>query len=563
MFKPSRGGVRPLYLRGYRVGDYDIKLNDPSPELAVKIHDFRVESRKVVGVYGECRIVYENNVQLPAFKVDPSYVWNKVAACVHRFGTKMPRPAAGARDFVDFARFFILFHFDSLQLTELFTTEEWLEHTDYTTLRKKELLALRRETNYVSEKDLVSQSFIKDEVYNEVKQPRAINSPSDRTKAFVGALFHSIDKKTFSTKWFVKGTNPKLWPKMLAELLGDNKVISSDYTSFEAHHDTIYSYVIYFWVLHMCRNVASNNMKRLVARMMLGTNLTKFKGVTAQIVRRLMSGSMWTSSANGMLNLLLSAYLCARSINPVAPPEYLAANIDDYFKGKVEGDDAIYVYTDINPALVTQLGIVYKPDVFDHYTKASFCGVVCDPNSLCVITDPIKAIRKFACLNPTMGTTPKRRAALIRAKSLSMLCVYEKCPILSVLAQRTLQLIGYVNVEWVLSVTDQYNRGILREATKFDWRKELVIDDNTRFIMQEKFGVTVSDQLRIEKSIRESNTLIYNIDLSKFQTKMDFDHSLRFISPYCHEDWCTPEPPQKLQQVVVAIGGDKTSGSTD
>lgn len=463
----------------------------------------------------------------------------------------MPKPADGAKDFLDFARCFILFHFESLKPEELLTLDEWLDKTDYTIHRKNELRRMRRENNHISEKDLISKSFIKDEVYNEVKQPRAINSPSDLTKAFVGALFHSIDKKTFATKWFVKGTNPKLWPKMLAELFGDDPVTSTDFTSFEAHHDFMFSYVIYFWALHMCRNVASNNMKRLVARMMLGTNVTKFKGVSASIYRRLMSGSMWTSSANGMLNLVIMAYLNARSIDPIAPAEYLAFHIDRYFRGKVEGDDGICSHVKINPALITTLGIVYKPDVYEHFSQASFCGVVCDSKSLCVITDPIKALRKFACLNPTMGTTPKRRLALIRAKSLSMLCVYEKCPILSVLAQRTLELTGYVNVDWVMSVTDSYNRGILKEATKFDWRKPIEIDGNTRFMMQEKFRVTVAEQLKIEAQIRASQSLVFDIDLSVYQTKTDFDHSYRFISPFLHEDWCTPPPPEKLVNVCV------------
>lgn len=505
----------------------------------------------MVGVYGECKILWENSIQLPAYKTDPSYVWNKVAACVHRFGTKMPRPAQGAKDFVDFARNFILFHFESLKPEELLTLDEWLEKTDYTQVRKEELRKLRRSHNHLTEKDLVSKSFIKDEVYNEVKQPRAINSPSDLTKAFVGPLFYSIDKKTFATKWFVKGTNPKLWPALLAELFGDEKVTSTDFSSFEAHHSGIFAYIVYFWALHMCRNVCSNNMKRLVARMMLGTNVTKFKGVSATILQRLMSGSMWTSSANSVLNLIISAYLNARSSDPLAPAIYLAQNIHLYLRGKFEGDDGIYNYVPINPALITQLGIVYKPDVFEHYSQASFCGVVCDPKSLCVITDPIKALRKFPCLNPDMGTTPKRRAALIRAKALSMLCVYEQCPILSVLAKRVIELVGYVNIDWVMSVTDSYNRGILQEAKSVNWRREIVIDGNTRFMMQEKFGVTIADQIKIESQIKASDSLEFQIDLSAFQKKIDFDFSYRFISPFKFEDWCTPPPPPLLLAPVV------------
>ena len=59
-------------------------------------------------------------------------------------------------------------------------------------------------------------------------------------------------------------------------------------------------------------------LKDLVCYLMGARNECSFKHVHASVDERLMSGALWTSSANGMLNLLLSSYISARTVLPNA-----------------------------------------------------------------------------------------------------------------------------------------------------------------------------------------------------------------------------------------------------
>jgi hypothetical protein len=187
--------------------------------------------------------------------------------------------------FTEYYREFIALAFQPLRDDEVPGFKQWLDHTSYSGARKNALIKLREEILCHDGKHFAVKSFIKDEFYSEPKNPRAINSYTDESKTLLGALFHAIDKKTFATRFFVKGSNPKTWPQRLEELFGNMPVLTTDFSSFEAHHWGALARVPYYWALHMIRDLTRVCFLRdMVAVMMLGVNEVAFNRIRVKCV---------------------------------------------------------------------------------------------------------------------------------------------------------------------------------------------------------------------------------------------------------------------------------------
>lgn len=548
---------RPLCLLGYRVGEFDVDLNEPDPSLSAKYLRVRDQPRRVVAITGRIKVMCGGHSQLGYFVPDLSFPPNKLAASIHRFGCRMPQGDGGVlQDFYRYAMCFLHTHFEPVQRAELCSFDDWLDSCPYSAKRKKELREIREGEWAFREKDLTSKSFLKDEGYDKPKQPRAINSPSDLTKAIVGMFVHSMDKKTFSKKWFVKGINPKMWPELLCRLFLGFRVMTSDFTAFEAHQRGIFSKIIWKWMEHMLSGVAPDYVLRLMKRMVLGTNTIEFNDVTVKVAQRLMSGSMWTSSSNGFMNLLLMSFLACRSLSAL-PPDILAMNVDKFFVGLVEGDDGICRYVEYDERLIVGLGIKFKPDPYDDFNTASFCGVVCDPVTLKIVTDPIKVLRKFQWLNSQSGSKTSRRDALLRAKGLSMLYVYPDAPIVSALAWKTLSLVKRPRKELcddARNSVDYFKRHLVDLGeTERVWSRRPLVPDSSRFIVEKRFGITVSEQLVWEEKIYASTDGVFDIDLSLYCRANDDLWSYRYVlwknrqRPYLERT----TPPPAVEAVLV------------
>lgn len=195
---------------------------------------------------------YSGMPELAPFCWDLRHPFNAIVATTHRFARDMPTPiGSSAADYLAFVDSF-LSRFESCAPGTIPTTMEWLDRTNYGGPRKSELLGLARSTTHVESRHLRCNSFIKLETYPSAsKLPRGINSYSDESKALLGPLFHAVDKKFFSHRFFVKGSNPRAWPQRLKELYGDSKVISTDFTSFESHHQHHFAQAVHKWFRHM------------------------------------------------------------------------------------------------------------------------------------------------------------------------------------------------------------------------------------------------------------------------------------------------------------------------
>jgi len=537
---------------GYECGHYpDIELSRPSDTLAIRVSPAgQVRDTQVVGFaahIGHRQPGLSHPLLVPFIPRQDSRA-NQIAAVIHRVAREKPMPDKKTQeDFREYARVYIQAAWtDTISDEDVQSTFDWLDSSSYSGKRKRSLFNLRKKITQLESSFLKVKCFIKKESYMKPKHARAICSFTDETKVILGPLFKAIDKCTFGldkraregsinnpgSRHFVKGTNPSMWPFKLEELFGDNAVMGTDFTSFEAHHHGVMAYVVYYWYLHMTRKLSSvRPFKNLVAAMMLGKRDMCFKHIRAKLDERLMSGALWTSSANGVLNLLLMSYLNVTSANPQMSPGDRARWAVANFKGLVEGDDGLCLGQDIDYRLVKNLGLDLKFAPSPHYSEAGFCGIVCDPQVKAVLKDPIPVLAKFFVLEANfLGMKRSKILALYRARALSYLCNFSKSPIIASLCHWVLHKTRSIDVGSVLCVVEERTRDFVLDAVKREvWRNREVINDKSREIVANLYGVPVARQLEIERCFDDLDSDILDIELSDFVSKDMMHHALNFI----------------------------------
>lgn len=439
---------------------------------------------------------------LAPYSYDGAHPTNALVAGSHRFARIMPIPdESTVTDYTVFAKEFIRRRFNPITPENVPTHDEWLEGTSYSAGRRNVLRLLLRKIERSDRTHLKCKSFIKNEVMKKVGQnPRAINSYSDEAKTLVGRWISALDKGTFSVKkHFVKGSNPATWPARLVEMFGDRPVASTDFSSFEAHHTAHFADIITYWMEHMFSRVKLPiYVKRLLDVMVQGRNLIEFKNVTMQCDQRLMSGAMWTSSANSILNLTINAFLSAQA-QGLKGEDAIAFALGP-LTGLCEGDDGLFVDYGQNAADAARLGAILK---FEHHPTASgagFCGIICDTDSLVVLKDPIQALRKFFTLpNRYLNSRQTVKDALLRAKAMSMATYLTDCPVLGPLAEAVLYRTRSLAPNY--GALDAWAREQIGSLNAFDHTRKPDIAPKSRVIMEEHFNCSLSEQLLIEAAI--------------------------------------------------------------
>lgn len=524
---------------GYEADRVPLVLNGSSDSLSIKrsLQDETVEYQMAVAEL--CTVVNPDTStpDLGYFIPSPS-PRNQIAACVHRVGVAMPVAKPDRMDdFLRFSKHYIKQHFPVISDEDVVTPEEWIRNSPYTGARKKALLEVLKRIDVIDPKFCTNKSFIKDEAYPKgYKAPRAINSYTDESKVLIGALTHAVDHALFTSpgtsKWFVKGKNPKEWQTILDELFRNEPVMGTDFTSFEAHHSGGFADLDAFWFDHVMSGITDLRLRRIIDRMMRGVNIMKFKHVTAKIAQRLMSGAMWTSSSNAVLNLFILAYLICRSKHPNVPPEELADMMDKLYKGVHEGDDGLCLATveDIDTSILDELGVKLKPDFYPSYHTASFCGIVCAGNGQ-IVTDPIKILRNFPYLSRQyFDWKDTKKLSLYKAKAMSYNHMYHNCPIVGPFMQKVLHELRHIDARSARGAFDVYHLKRLEDAL-LNKVQTFVPDHDTRLLVESVFGVSVEDQIRIEGEIAESSGLHFRINLSAYRNSFDEQHVERYHMP--------------------------------
>lgn len=389
--------------------------------------------------------------------------------------------------------------------------ETWLEGTSYTLRRKEQLRECwQKLVGYLTSKEKGSKSFSKAEAYTAWKHLRGINSRSDSFKCIVGPIFSAIEKVLFKMKWFIKKIPVRERASHVFERLYSvgAQYYATDYSAFESHFDSQLMGDVEFQLYeHMTRNIEGGAAFFKLVSDVIGSDQTLFyKDFTALGIQSRMSGEMCTSLGNSFANLMIFLFVCSKAGIP-----------EEEVDGFVEGDDGLFrFYSDqkIDDEIFTKLGLTIKIEKHDALHTASFCGLVFDPNSLTIITDPRKVLAEFGWADPFyVKCNDVRLKELLKAKSMSFAHQFPGCPIVQSVAHYGMRMTRHINVQRLIdkSMTlGQWQRERLMEA--MEWLKNgditpVHVSDESRYIVESKFGITIAEQLEIEKIYDEKNDL--------------------------------------------------------
>lgn len=516
-FKQLRTGRVAYVLFGYRVGEIVVKLKPVCDDATYKLKKTNPlkakKNRKGQQFTGPIMLLSALDCK-PAYAPptpDKDYPENEVAASRSRFCTQMPGgdPHRKAH-FVSFAKTFIRLHWtETLRSEDVPTLSKFLkELANYPGGRKSALLSLRtqiwRTENKGKRATTSSKGFIKDEFYMEYKAPRAINSYTDESKTILAPLCHAIDKKTFKSRFFVKGSNPKEWPRRLEEVFGGSPVLGTDFTSFESHHFGAFSEAVTYWILHMCRTIPHcKPLKDLVCLMMNMRNKCSFKHTTVEVDQRLMSGALWTSSANGMLNLLINAYLAADATGRRDVVD-MAGWANTQLRAVFEGDDGLAADIGQSEMTINELGLRLKFEKQANYAEAGFCGIVCERGRDGVLKDPTDVLSKFFWLPARYHSWPERsKKCLMRAKALSYKYTFGNTPIVGAMCDWVLRQTAN-HVANYQAVQDGYHNTVCSKTLDNIWRTRTEVSVESRVLVEKRFGIPHQAQRILEQIFENS-----------------------------------------------------------
>lgn len=381
---------------------------------------------------------------------------------------------------------------------------EWLESTNYPRWRKRELTRIWEKLSVLGPKECRVKSFVKREVYPDWKHARAINARSDEVKVATGRVFKAVEKALFSLDYFIKKVPCADRPAFIQERLRRNgwKYIATDYTAFESLFTREIMKATEFQLYEYMLNNTScwTSMRAFLDRVLAGINVCQFGEFTMNVAAKRMSGEMNTSLGNSFSNLMFFLFVC-----------HLCGISEEEVAGVVEGDDGLFaIAKPIDVDLFTRLGLNIKLEEHEDLCTASFCGMVFDEHELCNITDPREVLATFGWYEPRYaGVSAEKAKALIRCKALSLAWAYPGCPVVAELAQ------------YGLRVTQGVTKRALYKAAMAmdDWNRQWHIaaieagapvkpvGRRTRLLVEQLYGLTVENQLRLEQYLRAKNDL--------------------------------------------------------
>lgn len=409
--------------------------------------------------------------------------------------------------------------------------ERWNQDNSYSAKRRQQLKELAEQHklkyNRPTSEIMKSKMFMKEEFYEEKKHARLIISRSDTFKGIVGPYIHAFDEELFHGHFsnnFVKGKDSQWKVNRMKEIQSEYPLyMETDYSSFEGSQCAMIQEAVEKQVLrHFLRNypkiwsyvestfepgeIEETMMKRkkdYERKMKKRSNrrknfmdeledpdsepTTKHTDIFSKYHRLYLlgnrkSGEMWTSSGNGLLNLVIMKYLAKKR------------NIS--WDGIVEGDDGFFGVSAryINAEDYAELGFTIKLNYETDPNMLSFCGLrfsgtgnlVVDPENLNRVGWIVK--KKY------FKAKKKLKLALLKAKMMSLLAEAPACPISSTLAK---SVIAKIKVKPNFGDHDLWYIDWLKKE-KVDYTKE--VDYRTRLDFSIMFGIPVSTQIEMEKS---------------------------------------------------------------
>lgn len=425
--------------------------------------------------------------------------------------------------------------------------ETWLKQTNYDETRKGQLRDAY--SKRIGRKPNVTvKSFVKDEMYMDVKHSRGIFARHDEFKTAVGPVFKCIEQALFSgpktSKYFIKKIPSPDRPAFVMNRLFNkgSQTMATDYTAFESHFVAKLMEAVEFRLYrYMTQTLHCPDFKRYFPYIK-SLNSVSFKNFTALVMATRMSGEMNTSLGNSFVNLMVYLYLHRNN-----------TNVDCL----VEGDDCLGVFDGECPTSedYEKLGLTVKIERPTSINTASFCGQVFS-SDLTTLTDPLKFIVKFNWSSSKyLFSSDKKLSELAKAKAMSALYSYPRCPIVTAFAKYVYRTSGeYWRID---SSASNWEKNRLKTLLRDFKLPTEPVSEESRIIVRDLWGFTPAQQVKIEEFFDnlKVRTDFYEPMLNSHASTIQSQLFWQFVQEV-PIGWCTPN------FWVFKFNGESSKGKT-
>lgn len=396
------------------------------------------------------------------------------------------------------------------------------------------------------------KGFVKEEPYLEFKFDRLILPRPNTFKVIIGPVVKAIENEVYKMPQFIKKVPVEDRPAYINDYLqpSGKVVFSSDYTAFESQFVPELMKACELVLFdYMVQNLAEGpELSHIMHEYVAGLNVVTINGVTLSVMGTRMSGEMTTSLFNGFTNLMAMKFLAER------------AGCTG-FRGVVEGDDGLFAMCSDGRFPTTQdfalLGMTIKLEQHKSVNEASFCGIVCDDESMVNVCNPLKALCNLGVVGSNyVDAKEETLDALLKCKLMSYYVQYPGCPIVEVLTSTLLPRLSHISNEQVLKHLSgsSWEKNEMRKVLgRFQYKGLRPIQHSSRLVMQEVFGISVLHQVGLEDELRNAGMYPFKSELLLSLVPKDW---IKFESVYVSTVPWTDRPPSdpgRIQHILDVI----------
>lgn len=497
---------------GVRVEDLKIEKSLNTPHKTFKLNYIRTDHqdgfrKPMAACIGPLLKVANNDVPLVRPRVDRNDAVTTATGVIKRFAIKPPDPDKRLlNDLERFVAGWLKENLKPISCDADYEFEHWIGTTNYSLARKEELTKLYQGLTTTPERrEFLVKMFVKDEGYDTFKHARGINSRTDEFKVRVGPIFKLIEREVFKLPCFIKKIPLDQRAEYILSMMGENgPFLVSDYTAFESLFTREIMSRVEMQLYQYMTSQLPSWWFDLVSKVLLGRNKCESKYLCVEILCKRMSGEMCTSLGNGFSNWMFINFVCQ--------------NLGTKVIGVVEGDDGLFKLDGPIPTEddFAKLGLMIKLEEHKSIGTTSFCGMLFHENAMDVIADPRKILAEFGWFSTRYTRArPSLKMMLLRAKSCSLRAQYPNCPIVRSLAEYGLRMTrSYsVNSTQVLKSFDVYKREEFLRQMELRV-KEANVHIGSRILVEECFGISISEQLCLERYFTECASWVWNLPIS-------------------------------------------------
>jgi len=373
--------------------------------------------------------------------------------------------------------------------------KEWLDRSTYTLEEKAEIeeavkMYIGRPIDKV--KEVFSREFfLKAEWYYKINYARGIFPPHALIKGIMGPIVSSVEDLVYTKSTnSIKPFNPDLKVIKLINKFGNCVTINtSDISKMESAYCREFLKLVdgtclkFFLEFEWWSDVD--------AYVRYVTHKFKFKEhsrcVQFLIACKRFSGEITTSWGHFMLNILIVYYIA------------FVCNID--VEIIAEGDDNIVCwYGRPDFTIYAKLGLTVKLQTFDMIGKASFCHVEFNQDTLTRFRCAREILMKLTYTLSKYRNTVNRnmRLGLLKAKTLSCLYEFPRCPIISIVAYNLYKQV--FNYEPIFDWNENSYKKSLYASLPLAVNKKPEILVADRYIYSELYQLTPETQIILEEA---------------------------------------------------------------